>query len=441
MRNKILDYDWGSATALARLQNRSPDGGPEAELWMGSHPAAPSELVLTDGPDGEHSLLPLGEALTCSPQTMMGTEALTRFGPRLPFLLKVLAIARPLSLQVHPDAARARAIYTPGGGSPYVDPFPKPEMLYALEPTEVLFGFRTAGTAAMLIGRLGCERLSGLVEALAAGPATGGGGSPATADSREIDAELLHDALATLLRWPIGDRAALVAEIAAGSSRLKADSNPDYPEAFGWVDRLVGLHPGDPMVLAPLLLDVLRLSPGATLFVPAGVPHCYLTGLGVEIMSASDNVLRCGLTSKRVDVDELLKVIDCRPITRYGVPETALGGYEVAWRPGVEDFQLSRIRIQDDESLGGSVPDPQAVVVADTSIGGPQILLCTRGAVQIRTATSTVRLTSGYSAFVGASAGSLTLLRDQPNDTGYELFRAATGLVTPALAADVPAAI
>jgi mannose-6-phosphate isomerase len=412
MRNKILGYDWGSTTALARLQNRSPSGGPEAELWMGAHPAAPSELLVTDESTEGHSLQPLGELLARSPQALLGAQTVLRFGPRLPYLLKVLAIARPLSLQVHPDAARARAIYQPGGGSPYVDPFHKPEMLYALEATEALFGFRTAGTAAMLLGRLGCERLTGLVKTL-------GGDGVAGSDPREADAALLHEALATLLTWPMSDRAALVAEIASASGRLKADGNTDYAEAYGWLDRLVGLHPADPMVLAPLLLDVVRLPPGATLFVPAGVPHSYLSGLGVEILAASDNVLRSGLTSKRIDVAELLKVIDCRPITQHGVAQTALGGHEVAWRPAVEDFQLSRIRIQDDE--------PDVVeVAADPSITGPQIVLCTRGAVQLRTSTGTVELTSGDSAFVSASAGPLTLHRAQP-DTGFEAFRAAVG--------------
>jgi mannose-6-phosphate isomerase len=409
MHNTILGYDWGSSSAIATLQNRAPEGGPEAELWMGAHPAAPSRLRLEDGAE-----LPLADVVVQFPEQVLGPAVLSEFGARLPFVLKVLAIARPLSVQVHPDAARAKAVYRPDGDSPYVDPFHKPEMLYALEPIEALFGFRTPAQAAMLIGRLGCDRLADLVTILQ-------GDSEAAAHSErrielrvgQDDAERLHAALATLVCWPLEDRAALVAEIAAASSRLRAGGSTDYPEAFGWLDRLVGLHPADPMVLAPLLLDIVRLSPGQTVFVPAGVPHCYLNGLGVEILAASDNVLRAGLTSKPVQVEELLQVIDCRPLAPCSIPTTELGEHEVAWRPDVHDFQLSRIVVAGQEPM-----------VADASITGPQILLCTRGAVRIEAAARTVELTSGFSAFVTAEAGTITLTGDG------DVFRAACGLIS-----------
>jgi mannose-6-phosphate isomerase len=210
------------------------------------------------------------------------------------------------------------------------------------------------------------------------------------------------------------DRAALLAEIAAGSMRLQATGNTDYPEAFGWVDRLVGLHPADPMVLAPLLLDLVRLSPGQTLFVAAGVPHCYLTGVGVEILASSDNVLRAGLTSKATDTAELLRVIDTRPCVPSGIVPEPLGEHEQVWRPDVDEFQLSRITIV---SKDDATPVP-----ADPSITGPQILLCTRGKVQVRAGERTVQLISGGSAFVSAQAGPITVSGDG------EIFLAAVGL-------------
>src|SRR4051794_25589478 len=256
MHSRIQGYDWGSNSALAHLQGRSPSGQPEAELWMGAHPTAPSDLVLDGG-----RTLSLPDAISRFPQAVLGPATLNRFGPRLPFLLKVLGIARPLSVQVHPDAARAAEAYRPDGKSPYVDSFHKPEMLYALEPTEALFGFRTPAQAATLIARLECERLAPLLEILT-GPADGGPDAAPGADGPAVptdEASRLHAALALLISWPVIDRAGLVAEIAAGSMRLQAVGNTDYPEAFGWVDRLVGLHPADPMVLAPLLLDLVRL--------------------------------------------------------------------------------------------------------------------------------------------------------------------------------------
>ena len=399
MRNRIQDYDWGSTSALALLQGRTPDGGPEAELWMGAHPAAPSDLLVADGRQ-----IPLPEAVGHFPEAVLGQATLNRFGPRLPFMLKVLAIARPLSVQVHPDAERAAEAFRPEGGSPYVDPFHKPEMIYALEPVEALVGFRTPVQAAMLMTRLGSDRLTGLI-ALLDGSAS---------DSPDSEPGRLHAALARLVDWPVIDRAALVAEIAAGSSRVQAAGNTDYREAFGWLDRLVGLHPADPMVLAPLLLDLVRLSPGQTLFVTAGMPHCYLSGLGVEILASSDNVLRAGLTNKSVEVAELLRVIDTRPCLPSAVPPEPLSDYEVVWRPDVDEFQLSRITLR--------TTDEHRAVTADPSIAGAQILLCTRGQLQVRAGARTLLLTSGSSAFVSADAGPLALSGDG------ELFRAAVGL-------------
>lgn len=390
MDNPIRDYDWGSASALAMLQGRTPTGAPEAELWMGAHPAAPSDLRLDDG-----TLLPLPDLIERAAPSVLGSSVVARFGARLPFVMKILAIAKPLSLQVHPDAARAELIWAPDGSTPYVDGFHKPEMLVALEPVEVLYGFRPADRAGELISRLGSERLSGLVRALRAPGA---------------DAERLHAALAELVAWPMSDRAALVAEVAAGSGRVRAAGPADHPEAFEWVDRLVGLHPADPLVVAPLLFDLVRLTPGQSIFVPAGVPHSYLSGLGVEVLASSDNVLRAGLTSKPIAVDELLKVIDCHPVVTAGLSMVSLGQNEVAWRPPVAEFQMTRILLRGDE------------IEASDAVSGPQIVVCTSGAVTIRANNRTLTLTPGRSVFVTAEAGPLVL-----GGTG-EVFRAGPGL-------------
>ncbi|GAA3617149.1 mannose-6-phosphate isomerase, class I [Kineosporia mesophila] len=390
MRNAVRDYDWGSTSALALLQSRTPSGGPEAELWMGTHPSAPSVLVLPDGRE-----LSLPEAIERFGEQVLGRDVQARFGARLPYLFKILAIARPLSVQVHPTRQRAQEKYTTGPDSIYVDPFHKPEMLYALEPIEALFGFRPPAQVAMLLSRLRAPRLQPLIEVL---------GEPGP-----DEAARLHSALELLITWPIEDRAALVAEVASGSSRLTAEGSPDYPEVFGWLDRLIGLHPADPMVLAPLLLDLVRMVPGQTVFVDAGVPHAYLSGLGVEIMAGSDNVLRCGLTSKEINVPELLHVIDSRPLASGDSNLSQLSDDEVAWRPPVQDFQLSRVVVT------GSA------VTADASISGPQIVLCTKGSVTVTAAGISVPLESGQSAFVTATAGPLTLSGEG------EIFRAAPG--------------
>jgi mannose-6-phosphate isomerase len=405
MLNPIQDYAWGSTSALALLQSRTPNGGAEAELWMGAHPSGASDLQLDDD-----QVLSLPEAIERFPEAVLGPDVLARFGPRLPFMLKVLAIARPLSVQVHPNTDQARDGYRAGSDGPYVDEFHKPEMLYALEPTEALIGFRSAAQAGMLLGRLQCGRLTGLIEML-----TGitDDGTDVPPEDLPDESTRMHTALSTLLRWPLADRAALVAEIATASGRVRAAGNTDYPETFGWLDRLVGLHPADPMVLAPLLLDLRRLSPGQTVFVAAGLPHCYLSGLGVEILASSDNVLRAGLTSKPVDVDELLRVIETRPGIPYAAPPMSLSEHETGWRPDVAEFQLSRVTVSSAHEV--------AEVSADPSISGPQILLCTRGKVLVRAGARTVQLISGFSMFVTAEADPISFSGDG------EIFRAAVG--------------
>ena len=398
MRNPIRNYDWGSTSALAGLQSRIPSGGPEAELWMGAHPAAPSSLVVpTSVASG--GILPLPEAIARDPGAVLGADCIARFGPRLPFILKILAIAKPLSLQVHPDATRAEAQHRTDGG-PYVDAFHKPELLYALDHTEALFGFRPPAQVVSLLEHLRCERLADLAAGLAK-------------DDGSDEPTRLHAAFAQLLRWPQEERMSLVADLASAITRLERAGNTDYPEVFGWIGRLVGLHPVDPMVLAPVLLDMVKLSPGDSVFVPAGVPHCYLSGLGVEIMAASDNVLRSGLTSKAVHVDELLQVVDTRPLAADRATITQLSEFEQAWRIPVDDFQLTRIRI------------PPGRSVAASRIPGPQILLAIAGQVRVMSGGGAVELPTGTSAFVTAEAGpiELALTGSGPG----EIFRAAVG--------------
>ncbi len=407
MVNPVRDYDWGSSTALARLQGRPAPGGPEAELWMGAHPAAPSALRSPDGT--EHRLDAL---VAADPETLLGADVAARFDGRLPFLLKVLAIARPLSLQVHPGPERARAAFAGEvevpGEHRYVDPYPKPELLYALEPVDALCGFRPAAQAARLL-----DLLDGPRGAAVAAPLHGCVPGP---DGDET--ECLEEAFHVLVTWPEDDRPAFAADMAREARRLLSTAGPSSgglsPQdrrALMWVSRLAQQHPKDPLVVAPLLLDLCLLEPGDTLFVPAGAPHAYLHGTGVEIMASSDNVLRAGLTSKAVAVEELLHVVDGRSRPQRDVPEVELGPGEVAWRPPVPWFQLTRLR---------PTGEPLA---AHPSVTGPQVLLCTAGEVTVACAgAGDLVLRPGSSAFLGADAGPVEV-----RGSG-EVFRAAVGV-------------
>lgn len=345
LRNPVKNYDWGSHTALATLAGRpSPAELPEAEMWFGTHPSG-SSSVLRRGT--WHSL---AETVAADPVAELGKETVERFGSRLPYLLKLIAVDLPLSLQVHPSQEQAREGFARGT---YVDPFPKPELICALTPFTALAGFRPPREAAALIGGLGVAELEPVVAPLAAGDASA--------------------ALRALVEWPKDGRADLVAAIARAAS---AAGGPDNE----LVVRLAGIHPEDPACLAPLFLRRHELRPGEALFLGAGVLHCYLSGFGVEIMGGSDNVLRAGLTGKPMDVEELLRVTDP------SVPALRIEPVGNLYRTPVPEFRL-----------GTAVPGSGLTLEG----GVPRILLCTEG--EVETGGHTLR--PGESAFVPAAHG------------------------------------
>jgi mannose-6-phosphate isomerase len=316
LRNVVQPNDWGPVDGLARLLGSAPTGGHEAELWVGTHERGPSTVIAHD-------------------PAMTGRKLAEVVGD-LPFLLKVLAIGQALSIQAHPsiDEAAAGFAREEEAGLPvdaphrnYRDAGAKPEVLVALEPTWVLCGFRSADEAADLIHALGASELGPLVDRLR-------GGGP----------DALLDALGWLLRLGPEDRHVVSRAASAAATCADPASRTD---PLSWVGRLAQQHPGDPMCVAPLLLELLELAPGEAVHLPAGNLHVYLEGAGVELMSTSDNVLRGGLTSKHVDVDELLHVlrreagVPPRPVRRV---DGALTVYDC----GEPTFGLVRVELGDE---------------------------------------------------------------------------------------------
>jgi len=385
LANPVRDYAWGAADGLARLLGTEPTGGPEAELWVGAHPGSPSRL-----PDGR----PLGQEVEADPQAVLGPAVVERYGPRLPFLLKILAIGGPLSIQLHPSPEQARAGWDreEEAGIPldaptrtYRDPYAKPEVLVALEPTWVLTGFRTGAAAAAALGALDDPAVAALADRVRAEP----------------DARLALEALLAAT----GEAAGALADAAAraGGVAPAVEGSDDRPgpapadpgsaadPVAAWTRRLAAAFPGDPTALAPCVLELRRLEPGEGVFLPAGVPHAYLEGAGVELMAASDNVVRGGLTPKHVDRAELARLLAPAGTGVALLPGDGEEGGAVAYRPPVPEIALRRVDLD-----GDPVPAPVAGP-------GPALVLATEGEVTVSAGAEAVTLGAGRAVLVPAA--------------------------------------
>jgi mannose-6-phosphate isomerase len=378
--NTVQPYAWGSRTAIAELLGEpSPSAGPQAELWMGAHPSAPSVLT-RDGVTGT-----LTAAIAANPGIELGERVAARFGGRLPFLLKVLAADRALSVQLHPNREQAEAGFAREErlGVPrdarervYVDDWPKPEILCALTPFEVLAGLRPAEEAAEAIEGLGLPELKELVAGLRADPSPRG----------------VADALTRLLGWPQETRGRL-ARRAVEAAAVDAGKGGPFAAAYDALVRMSADHPGDVGLVCSLLMNHRVVEPGRALFMGAGGVHAYIKGVGIELMANSDNVIRAGLTAKHIDIPELAEVLDPEVTVPVLTARQVAPGIEVFDTP-VPEFRLSRLTLADGAAL--TVPGD----------GGPRVLLCTEGEASVSCGTEPdghFVLGRGQSCFLSAA--------------------------------------
>ena len=379
--NTIQHYAWGSHSALAELRGESvPTAAPEAELWMGAHPLAPSRVA------GTNRSLP--ELLAEAPEQELGAKLTSQYGAKLPFLLKILAAATPLSLQAHPSIEQARqgfaadeaaGIALDAPNRNYKDQNHKPELLCALGEFWALCGFREVPATLELFDELGLGELAPYRQALAAEP-----------DERGIS-----KVFSALMQAPPELRQSL-ARATTAACRARAAASARFSAELGWAARIGELYPGDVGVVSVLLLNLIRLEAGEAIYLPAGNLHAYLGGTGVELMASSDNVLRGGLTPKHVNVPELLSVLDFHPLRVEPLHPVAGGahGAERAYDTPAREFRLSYFDLAD------------ASVTVD--VDGPEIWLVTQGAFELATNTGpTLRLAQARSAFVSATTGTL----------------------------------
>lgn len=398
----VRAYAWGSRTTIAELLGQAvPSPHPQAELWLGAHPGGSSELQGTDG-----SQTPLCEALAANPARQLGAAS-RRWGAHLPFLLKVLAADEPLSLQAHPDAEQAAdgfareeaaGIALDAPQRNYVDPHHKPELLCALSEFHALAGFRPAHESVELLTALGIPELETYRGMLAAQP----------------DAEGLRALFTTWITLPQPSVDALLGPTTEACIELVRTGHA-FADRCRVLLQLAEAHPGDVGVLAAALLNYVVLQPGEGLYLGPGTLHSYLHGAGVEVMANSDNVLRGGLTAKHVDVAELLRVLDFDD----GGPAVLTGHrarpHQLVYRTPGEEFELSRL----EWSSGESDPLPLAG-------NGPQVMLCTRGAVRLCAEDGrAVELRRGDAAWLAAADPAVTVC---PAAGPVQVFRATTAL-------------
>ncbi|QCO97490.1 mannose-6-phosphate isomerase, class I [Arthrobacter sp. 24S4-2] len=386
IENVLRPYAWGSTTAIAGLLGRQVSGGPEAELWVGAHPDSPSVAVAADG-----GPLPLDVLISSAPEHHLGSASVAEFGPRLPFLLKVLAAESPLSLQVHPTLEQARAgfdreeaagVDRSAAERNYKDNNHKPEMIFALTPFEALCGFRPAASSRALFEHLAASMREMSVEVP----------HLFLEVMEDLSAPVEHDALKAAFTRLIGGGHAVSHAVRELVAALKAGLPTDpYQAELSTAVSLHGHYPGDPGVLISLLLNRISLSPGEAVYLPAGNVHAYLHGLGIEVMASSDNVLRGGLTPKFVDVPELLNTIEFESV---GVPmlaaETSALGQEL-YRPPFREFQLQRIVLE---------PDAAPVPLAQS---GAAVIIVVSGSVLLDSPKGDLHLDRGASAFLPAA--------------------------------------
>ncbi len=464
LKNPVQTYAWGSLTEIPKLLGEAlVPGAPHAELWVGAHPKAPSEVLLGADPGTPAGTLP--EWIEAVPAQLLGGRVVARFGANLPFLFKVLAAARPLSIQAHPSLEQARAgfarenrlrIPLDAPNRNYRDPNHKPECICALTPFWALEGLRSPAQIRALLKTLQLDRCGAGAALLATldGSAARSGAENAEAQLREFwrvwldlrpradgtdpsggERRQLIAHLATQARRLLDEPAATGSDSARNGAGPAGDHGPAPTAAPAtadicrWILRLQQEYPDDAGILAPAILNLVRLAPGEALFLEAGQAHAYLEGLGVEVMANSDNVLRGGLTPKHVDVAELQRVLRFRPrpsrILRPAVARREPAGTLWRYPCPVAEFALYRLDL-------GAAPPPAAETGAQPTANSPvwrfdplaeerapgvELLFCSAGEATLRLAPGAadapgpraLHLRRGQAALLPAAAGACTI--------------------------------
>ncbi|XP_009595066.1 mannose-6-phosphate isomerase 2-like [Nicotiana tomentosiformis] len=377
----VKNSDWGRIgreSTVARLYYRNTGieidlDQPYAEFWMGTHESGPSYVV-----QGEK--VTLKDWIERNPR-VLGDNVVKKWGTNLPFLFKVLSVAKALSIQAHPDKVLATSLHKE---QPFVykDDNHKPEMAFALTEFEALCGFvsleelkvavKTTPEIVEVIGNAKAEQILNLNE-----------------DDGEEEVRLVLQSAFTDI---MSVRKDVIAEVLAKLiSRLNIEDQARHlTDKEQLILRLEKQYPADVGVLAAYLLNYVKLNPGEALYLGSNEPHAYLYGESVECMANSDNVIRAGLTPKHRDVKIL-----CSMLTyRQGFPEilkgTVVNPYTMRYLPPFDEFEVDRCIL------------PQQSTTVFPSIPGPSIFLVMGGEGTMTTSSDKV-VTEGDVLFASAN--------------------------------------
>ncbi|WP_408898168.1 mannose-6-phosphate isomerase, class I [Nocardioides sp. R1-1] len=360
-------YDWGSADAIPGFQRRRPDGAPVAEVWLGTHPLGTARYR---DDHGHHH--PLDET-----------------AGQLGFMLKLLAAERPLSIQVHPNATRARAGYDAeqAAGIPvdapdrvYKDPHPKPEMVYALSTFDTLVGFRPTAEILRVLMPLQHPTTSALAKQLRTDPGFAG---------------IVRLVETLLAQPPTPDSVAAIVE----ECRRALAEGIDIKRAYATAVEIEKHHPGDVGILISLLLNRLTLQPGEAAYLDTGIIHAHLSGMCLEVMVSSDNVLRAGLTTKHVDPHGLVLCLE-EGMSRVARVTPQLHGTSTDIFSPTREFALSVTQSSQADPAGAPLPAT-----------GPRLLVCTGGEVALlNERDELLHLRRGDAAYADEGDGELRII-------------------------------
>ena len=373
LKGCIQDYAWGGKNYIANLLNITSNQAHYAEYWLGAHPSAPSKVI------GTQEEISLGDFLHQNP-TALGTQSRQLFGDNLPYLLKILDVANPLSIQLHPTKEQAEIGFAQENAAgislndpkrTYKDDNHKPEMMIALSDFWLLHGFKTKAQ---------------ILDTLRQRPSLADLATKLTSQNlADFYADIMLATQDQLAQWllPIIDD-----QQKAYEQNQLAMQDPDYWVLYTLHAMQISRDKLDAGLMSFYLFNIVNLQVGEGIFQAAGVPHAYLRGQNIELMACSDNVIRGGLTPKHVDIEQLLKIIDYSEIIPQIIapaPKNQVYTYPTP----IADFALS------------NMPYAKNTEISDRTLNGT-ILLVMAGEITLEAAQQKLTLKQGQAAFIEA---------------------------------------